>query len=163
MHPFEPEAWSEYFVATAGIGAALAGLVFVAFSINLREILKYPSLVGRGGEALAVLLSIAVVAVVGLWPATPGLVGLGLMLTGLVFWGFVVQTQVRARHATEVSTDRKVVRAAFGQVATVPTILAGVSLMAGVGPGLDLVILGTIGSLAAGVFGAWVLLVEILR
>jgi hypothetical protein len=29
--------------------------------------------------------------------------------------------------------------------------------------GLDILVLGTLGSLAAGVFGAWVLLVEILR
>lgn len=29
MHGFDLDAWGEYFVATAGVGAALAGLVFV--------------------------------------------------------------------------------------------------------------------------------------
>jgi hypothetical protein len=32
---FKPDEWHDFFVAAAGVGAVLAGLVFVAMSINL--------------------------------------------------------------------------------------------------------------------------------
>jgi hypothetical protein len=46
MTPYQPERWHDLFVATAGAAAALAGLIFVAVSINLEQILKYPALPG---------------------------------------------------------------------------------------------------------------------
>ena len=36
---YDPSEWSELFVATAGASAALAGLVFVAVSINIERII----------------------------------------------------------------------------------------------------------------------------
>ncbi len=40
MHGLEPDAWHDFFVAVAGIGAALGGLVFVAFSTNLAVVAR---------------------------------------------------------------------------------------------------------------------------
>lgn len=65
-----------------------------------------------------------------------------------------------ARRAT---TGQKAIRVGLGQLATVPVILAGLSLAVAIGPGLNLLLISTLGALAAGVVGAWVLLVEILR
>ena len=39
MAAYDVEPWSDLFVAAAGAGAALAGLVFVAVSINVDRIL----------------------------------------------------------------------------------------------------------------------------
>ena len=38
---YEVSNWSNLFVAAAGASAALAGLVFVAVSINIERILKF--------------------------------------------------------------------------------------------------------------------------
>jgi hypothetical protein len=60
--------WSNLFVATAGASAALAGLVFVAVSINIERILKFAGLPERGLETVLLLLGVLVVSVVGLIP-----------------------------------------------------------------------------------------------
>jgi hypothetical protein len=163
VHAFEPDAWRDYFVTTGSIGAALAGLVFVALSINLREILRYPAVVGRGAEALLLLLSIAAVAIVGVWPADKAPVGVGIVLVGAVTWITLLTIVGRRDSGIGASTGQHASRLVLGQLATLPTIVAGASLATGVGPGLDILVAGTLFSLVAGVVGAWVLLVEILR
>jgi hypothetical protein len=52
----QPDLWQNYFVAQAGAAAALAGLVFVAVSLNLKIILRYPHLPGRVGQSLISLV-----------------------------------------------------------------------------------------------------------
>jgi modulator of FtsH protease len=162
---FRPELWGDYFLATAGVGAALAGLVFVAFSINLRAILDAPGAVGRGAEALLQLVGPTFVAIVGLWPAdTLSRIGLALAAVGIVLW--VIATWIQVNWFLTPGTASRIQRLSrvgIGQVATLPTIVAGVSVASGVGLGLDYLLIGVTASLAAGLTGAWVLLVEILR
>jgi hypothetical protein len=57
---------TELFVATAGASAALAGLVFVAVSINVDRILKFEGLPERALETVLMLLSVVLVSIVGL-------------------------------------------------------------------------------------------------
>ena len=38
-----PEGWTDFFVATAGAAAALAGLVIVAMTVNIRPSSKSPA------------------------------------------------------------------------------------------------------------------------
>ena len=52
---YAPEEWKDLFVAMAGASAALAGLLFVAISINVDRIVKYEGLPERGLEALGLL------------------------------------------------------------------------------------------------------------
>jgi hypothetical protein len=165
INALDPVAWTDFFIATAGAGAALAGLVFVAFSINLREILKFPGLTGRGAESLILLLSPVFVAIVGLWPiGSTRVVGLVLTALGVAIWATVVFVIVRPGRDLQGATRNQFLsRVILSQLATLPTIVAGISLTIALGPGLHLLVLGTIASLAAGVIGAWILLVEILR
>jgi modulator of FtsH protease len=80
--------WSDFFAAEVGASAALAGLLFVAVSINLRQILKFPHLPTRALEALATLLCVLVISTFALVPGQTALVhGLEMGGTGLLTLG----------------------------------------------------------------------------
>jgi hypothetical protein len=53
-----PTHWTNFAVALAGVAAVLAGLVFVALSLNLERILQVAGLPGRAGETLIVLWAV---------------------------------------------------------------------------------------------------------
>jgi hypothetical protein len=54
---YSPIAWHDSFMGTIGAAAALTGLLFVAISINLEQILRYPQLPGRAAGTLGILVS----------------------------------------------------------------------------------------------------------
>ena len=68
MAAFEISPWKDLFVASAGASAALAGLVFVAVSINIDRILKFKGLPARALQTVLLLLSVVLVSIIGLIP-----------------------------------------------------------------------------------------------
>ena len=63
--------WSNFLSAETGAAATLAGLIFVAVSINLSKILEYPGVPGRAAEALALLIGVLLSCTFGLAPNQP--------------------------------------------------------------------------------------------
>ena len=164
MIAYDSSQWSDLFVATAGASAALAGLVFVAVSINLDRILKLPGLPERALETLLLLLSVVLVSIVGLIPGQSSL-ALGLEITGL---SAVVATVIfnlpTALHTSEGARVNWLIgRWALRLIGTVPFIVGGLCLLFEVGGGLYWVAAGMIFAITGAVSNAWVLLVEILR
>ena len=79
--------WSELFVAGAGASAALAGLVFVAVSINLDRILALDGVTNLALCTLALLIGVLITSLFGLIP-NQGAKGLGIEL--LVWSGLLL-------------------------------------------------------------------------
>ena len=85
MTAYDTAAWSDLFVATAGASAALAGLVFVAVSINLERILEFAGLPERALQTLLLLLGVVVVSIIGLIPGqSDTALGAELLAAGLI-------------------------------------------------------------------------------
>jgi hypothetical protein len=155
--------WGNFFVAEAGAAAALAGLLFVAVSINLSRILAFPQLPGRAAESLISILSVLIVASCGLIPGQ-GLRALGIeaVASGLIVLMAASSLQFRARKNRHPQ-DKPVMRAATAQLPAVPFLLGGALLLGGSANGIYWLAAGALASLGGGVFNAWVLLIEIQR
>ncbi len=154
------QEWNDYFVAQAGAAAALAGLLFVAVSINLERILKFTHLPMRAIEALATLLAVLFVST---WALVPGqsLQSLGLEIggTGLGLW--IVQTIGLVK--TRRSGYERAPRLFFNQTPALPFMVAGILVWLGKPSGLYWVVPGVLLCTLSGVYSAWILLVEIQR
>jgi modulator of FtsH protease len=152
--------WSDFFVAEVGASAALAGLLFVAVSINLGQILKYSHLPTRALEALATLLCVLVISTFALVPGQTALVrGLEMGGTGLLTWGI----QTAALTHTRKSGYETYLRYFFNQVPPLPFVVGGILIAFGHSSGTYWVVPGTLLCILSGVYCAWVLLVEIQR
>jgi hypothetical protein len=157
---YEAAAWSDLFVACAGGAAALAGLLFVAISINVERILQYPELPGRALETVVLLVGVLVVSVFGLAPGQGRTtVGIEVLSVGVLVTGIVAV--IISRHPGE--RRRVVARIIAVTPGTVLFVVGGVSLLAGSGGGLYWVLAGIVGAFMGAVANAWVLLIEILR
>jgi hypothetical protein len=163
-------AWHDFFLAQATATATLTGLVFVAVSINLQKIVSDPSsgLAGRAGEALILLVGVLTVSVLVLVPGQEaGVLGAEVLVVGLAAWGWIMAIQLPLLRAWgTMRADLRgpfVVRMVMGQVATLTLVIAGVAVLwVGLG-GLYWLVAGTVFSILAAMFEAWVLLVEINR
>jgi len=91
--------WTDFFVAQVGATAALEGLVIVAVSINLKQILAYAHLPGRAVEALVLLLGAMVIASLALIPGqTSHLLGIEILaVQACVLLTSIVQSVRSAR------------------------------------------------------------------
>ena len=165
MHAHTTDGWGELFLAEAGASAALAGLLFVATSINLTKILEVRGLVGRAGEAIVLLVAVLIVSTLVLVPDQPRVaLGTELPVTGLLAWSILVVIHARAvRGGIGPSRPVLVARVAMAQLAVLPYLVAGVSLLLRAGGGLYWLVPGVVMCLVVAVLNAWVLLIEILR
>jgi hypothetical protein len=158
-------SWQTLFATQAGVGAALTGLVFVALSINLKQILAIPSLANRAGEALLLLLLPVINGLVGVLPQTSSrAVGGELLAVALTLWVIVSLILARARKDGHGRPAHEfAIRVGTAEAAVVPAIVAGCLLLTGNLDGMWWQAAATILCIVAGVADAWVLLVEILR
>jgi hypothetical protein len=142
-----------------GAAAVLTGLVFVAVSIHLRPVLRQPWHRGRAGSSLIALLSVVLVAGAVLLPGQPA-AALGIEVIGIA----LLSPAYNARGLAHLPADRRgrsLLEVAAGLVGAGLAILAGVSLIAGQGGGLWLLVPAGIVALCTSTWNAWRLMVDV--
>jgi hypothetical protein len=164
VHAYVVQGWETFFVTEAGAAAALAGLLFVAVSINISRILTFPGLPGRAAEALLILFLVLAVASLGLVPdQPPSAFAIEILTIGGAIYLYLLTMQIRDARKPGQRRTWIVTRIGSSQVALLPLIVAGISILAQRGGGLYWLVPGILLSFAAALIDAWVLLVEILR
>lgn len=165
---YDLEPWSDLMVAVVGAMAALAGLFFVALSINVDLIIHQRRLPGRSAATVVMLLILLLAGVAGLVPGQPSwLVGVEIALLGVAVTMFTAQ----ALRPQTLAGDEQALNAFSYRVGPllimlVPCaalIVAGISLAVEVGGGLYWLAAAFVTGIFACMTNAWVLLVEIKR
>jgi len=157
--------WSEFFVAAAGASAALAGLIIVAMSVSVDQMIAIPSMTSRAAAAIAVLIVATVGSLAGLMPGQ-GLVALGVevLVLGLGALGFTVYSAVRVMRARGGATlAQALLKSLLGVLPAAAFTVAAVLLMLGSAGGLRWLAAGIVFAIVVSVVNAWVVLVEIRR
>lgn len=160
---YDIDAWHDFFVASAGAAAALAGLVFVAVSINIERILEIPGMADRGLQAVLLLVTAVVVSLFALVPQETRSLGIQILVvsSALIVWFF--KPKRHQNIAADPNVARRIARLATNAAGSLPYFIGAVMLVSGTDHGLRLILAGVIASIIGGVINAWVLLVEILR
>jgi hypothetical protein len=161
---YDAGEWTDFFVASAGASAALAGLVFVAVSINVDRILQFKGLPERAMATVLLLLCVVLVSLIGLIPGQDRVaLAAELLVVGLVFMTATLWLTSPGRADHEASARHVMSHWLLIAVGTIPFVIGALGLFAEAGGGLYWVAAGVGLSMAGAVLNAWVLLVEILR
>ncbi len=164
MTAFATAPWQNFFIAEVGAAAALTGLLFVAVSINLKQILAFPKLPARAAETLSLLLLVVTVSSLGLAPQTAAALGSEVIACAALMSLAVLLVQVR--HGPDDPADPIwwfVSRIANVQIPALLFLAGGITLTVRCGFGLYFVLAGTLTAFLGAVYNAWVLLIEIIR
>jgi hypothetical protein len=169
MNGYDAAAWTGFFTAITGAAAALTGLLFVAVSINLENIIKPPPqgttmLPARAAETLAILLFVLVSAALALVPQSLRLLGAEILVIVVPQTAITVRNQLKFwRQNPDAPLLWSASRMTASGGALLPGLLAGIFLAAHWGGGLYWLAPTSLLGIAGAVYSAWVLLVEIVR
>jgi hypothetical protein len=160
-----PAVWSSFFSAEVGASAGLVGLLFVAVSINLAQIIAMRLLVARAAKALFTLGGVLIASILCMVPGQP-LTALGVELAawGFLIWVATTRAEYFASHGNAfIGKKERVLQVVVTQMSSLPLMAGGISLLVRSGGGLYWLVAGSVFSFIAALIDAWVLLIEIQR
>jgi len=165
MSAYSPADWQPFFIAMITAAASLTGLLFVAVSINLDRIIKGGGFLPlRAMQTLATLLLVVLSCSLTLVPQNSRILGLEVFLLAAPTLVLTVRGQFYHRRKNPKDPLHWYVSWMAGTaMATVPATVAGLSLLLHGGGGLYWLTAAALLGLVGAVYGAWVLLVEIVR
>ena len=159
------EGWSDFNVAMVGATAALAGLLIVAMSVNIAEIMKSPTLPPRAAASIAALVLALTAGAFGLVPGQPSIaygieVLVATVLAAIFQWHAI---RVVARE-DQVSTTDRILKGIVGILPIGAFLVGALLVIAGAfEAGLIVMAVGSVLSIIAALLFSWVVLVEVLR
>ncbi|WP_210479509.1 hypothetical protein [Naasia sp. SYSU D00948] len=164
MAPYDPEAWADFAVGVVGAAAALTGLLFVAVSINLEQILKFPRLPARASSTLGLLVALLVAGTLLLTPGQSRLaLGAELGVLGAVMVAAGAGVILAERRSGPAPLHWKLIPVVVALLPAVLVLVAGVTLALAAGGGLYWLTAAFVVGFLGAALNAWVLLVEIHR
>ena len=129
MTAYDAEMWHDLFVMTGGAAAALAGLIFVAVSLNHEAILEIPALPALAARTLSILIGLVLLCLVCLAPGQPRVIlGSEVLVIGVILAAVVMVTTFRNLGGADQARWR-VSLVALAVVGSIPAVIAGVSLI----------------------------------
>jgi hypothetical protein len=157
-----PEQWSNFFVMVGGGAAALAGLIFVAMSINHHIIIGNKTHKNRAINMLSGFTAIFMASGVGLMGAqTPGALGLEWLVLWLIATFIFIRGYTVAIRSGMSTIGLNAPRLAGGTLCYVAEVIGAIFLMLGYGSGLYIAAIGIIVLFAFLISGAWLLMIGI--
>ena len=158
------EAWSEFNVAMVGATAALAGLVIVAASVNIGDIIKSVSLTARLAAGIAGLVLALAASAIGLFPGMESLpYGIVVILLAVGAGVFQVQATRRILQNRDPQNRLRWAKSTVGFAAPVAYLVGGALVAAGEPQGLAWMAIGSVIAVIAALLVSWIVLVEVLR
>jgi len=164
VNAYATAPWQNFFIAEVGAAAALTGLLFVAVSINLKQILAFPKLPARAAETLSLLLLVLAVSSLALAPQASEALGIEVITCAGLLSLTVLRVQLH--HGPDDPADPAwwfASRIANVQLPALLFLAGGITLTVRHGYGLYFMLAGTLTAFLGSVYNAWVLLVEIIR
>ncbi|MEJ0021454.1 MAG: hypothetical protein WDN47_02595 [Candidatus Doudnabacteria bacterium] len=162
MDIFRPEQWHDFFIMVGGGAAALAGLVFVAMSINLGIITRDPTHKNRAIGTLtgftAVFMICAFVLIGGQNHKAIGIEWLGVSVIATYIY---IRGYIRAIRIGRSSVGLRIGRLIFGTVCYVTQVIGSSLFIFGHIAGLYIASIAMVVSFASLISGAWLLIVGI--
>jgi modulator of FtsH protease len=161
---YDPEPWSDFAAGMAGAAAALAGLLFVAVSINIQTVLSLPGVPARGAQAMIMLATPVFFSLALLVPGQPdAALAVELLVVAAVAGPALVRLSRRAHTGQQPTGSWISTSLVPAAVLALGPVLAAIGLLTGSLGGLYWIPAAVAFGLLGGLVNAWVLLVEILR
>ncbi len=166
------DGWSEFNVAMVGATAALAGLLIVAMSVNIGEIMKTATLPSRAAAAIATLVVAIVATALGLVPSQPHwLYGVEVLAATLIACWLEVHAIRTIIGEPGTNAGERVAKSTVGLLPLAAFLTGSVLLIVGgagggaavVVAGLAFIATGSLLAVATAILYAWIVLVEVLR
>jgi hypothetical protein len=157
-----PEQWSNFFVMVGSGAAALAGLIFVAMSINHQIIIRNTTHKNRAINMLTGFTAIFMAsgfALIG--NQHPGMLGIEWFLLWLVATVIFIRGYIIAIRSGMSSIGLNTLRLGGGTICYLAEVIGAIFLILGYGSGLYIAAVGIIVLFAFLISGAWLLMIGI--
>jgi hypothetical protein len=157
-----PEQWSNFFVMVGGGAAALAGLIFVAMSINHEIIFKNTTHRNRAINMLSGFTAIFMasgLALIG--NQSPGMLGVSWLILWVIATIIFIRGYVIALRSGMSYIGLNTPRLAGGTICYLAELIGAIFLILGSGSGFYIAAIGIIVLFAFLISGAWLLMMGI--
>jgi hypothetical protein len=157
-----PEQWNNFFVMVGGGAAALAGLIFVAMSINPKIIIRNTTHKNRAINMLTGFTAIFMASSLALiGNQDPGVLGLEWLVLWLIATVIFIRGYVIAIRSGMSSIGLNMPRLAGGTLCYLAEVIGGIFLIRGNWSGLYIAAIAIIVLFAFLISGAWLLMIGI--